>query len=314
MVSADRLDDTLEKTDDQSFDILDLADFENFLELCQEKRLFDTVCEGPVLEQTLQERERQGTILGQEEHRASEELLVELTASLDLVERDDDVLKEEDVLVSERDGKSGNDACKDVKQLSGAIEFVIFVNQRVETLVHCFSDHFSPWHELKVKISIEIIVRLGRLSTRQVHVTEEKLTYLGIELMEYVLQVVSLHGLLWVEEVEELLDELGSDVDLELTHLDRLVDHELEEELIDTLQMGPGGVDLFFSIETGLCKVQIVFLDIGQRAEDVLLNHLHDLIEARNDDTCDIFLVLKHRLKLIDDIKALSLNERKLLF
>ena len=44
-------------------------------------------------------------------------------------------------------------------------------------------------------------------------------TYLGIELVQNVLQVVSLDGLLGVKEIEELLHELRSDVDLERAHL-----------------------------------------------------------------------------------------------
>ena len=103
------------------------------------------------------------------------------------------------------------------------------------------------------------------------------------------------------------MHELRSDVNFELTHLNRLVDDELEEELIDTLEMGPGWVNLFFSVETGLSEVQIVSLDIREGTEDVLLNHLHDLVKAGDDDTDDIFLVLEHRLELIDDIEALGL-------
>lgn len=59
--------------------------------------------------------------------------------------------------------------------------------------------------------------------------------YLGVELVENVLEVVTLDRLLRVEKIEELLDELGSDEDLELLDLDRFVDNELQEELVDTL-------------------------------------------------------------------------------
>lgn len=43
--------------------------------------------------------------------------------------------------------------------------------------------------------------------------------------MQDVLEVVSLDGLLGVEELEELLNELHGDIDLELLHVDRFVDN-----------------------------------------------------------------------------------------
>jgi len=41
------------------------------------------------------------------------------------------------------------------------------------------------------------------------------ITYLGVELVKNVLQVVTLDRLLRVEEIEEFLDKLGGDVDFE---------------------------------------------------------------------------------------------------
>jgi hypothetical protein len=50
-----------------------------------------------------------------------------------------------------------------------------------------------------------------------------------------VLEVVSLDGFFRVEELEELLDELRCYVNLELAHFDSLIDHQLQEEFVDSL-------------------------------------------------------------------------------
>jgi hypothetical protein len=48
MDATDALDDTLEKAGHEMLNFVDLTNFEDFLELCQEKRLLDAVSEGPV--------------------------------------------------------------------------------------------------------------------------------------------------------------------------------------------------------------------------------------------------------------------------
>ena len=133
-------------------------------------------------------------------------------------------------------------------------------------------------------------------------------TYLGVKLVENVLEVVAFDGLLRVEKVKELLDELGRHVDFEGADLNRLVDNQLKEKLVDTLEVGPRGVHLFFLIDSRLSEVQIALLDVGQGAEDVLLNHLHDLVEVGDDHAHDVFLVLKHLLELGNGVEALSLS------
>ena len=130
------------------FNFFHFADFKNLLELRQEERLLDAVSEGPVLEQTLKQGDGQCAILREEEHRASQQLLVELTACLHLVQWDDHILEENHVLVSERHGEAGDDGGEDVEKLSGTVELVRLVDQGVEALVDGLSDHLSPWHQL----------------------------------------------------------------------------------------------------------------------------------------------------------------------
>jgi hypothetical protein len=70
--------------------------------------------------------------------------------------------------------------------------------------------------------------------------------------MEDVLQVVSLHGFFRVKQLEEFLDELRSHEDFQLPDLDRLVNNELQEKFVDTLQVRPGRVNLFLLVDTRL--------------------------------------------------------------
>ena len=82
------------------------------------------------------------------------------------MQRDDDVLEEDHVLVSQRDSETTDDTGQDVQQLSCSVEFVNFVDQGKEALVDCLPDHLSSRNQF------------------------------GVQLVEDVLQVISLYGLL----------------------------------------------------------------------------------------------------------------------
>lgn len=186
--SPNTLHNSLEQFRNKRLDFLDLAYLEHLLQLSKEKGFLDAVSERPVLEETFEQGDSKSSILGQEEHRASQQLLVELGAGLDLVKGDDDVFEEDNVLVSQRHSETRNNRGKNIEQFSSTVELVSFMDQGVEAFVDRFSDHLSAGHQLCV------------------------------ELVKNVLQVVTLNGLLRVEKFEELLDELWGNVDLELTN------------------------------------------------------------------------------------------------
>jgi hypothetical protein len=100
--TANAFDDSLEELVDHVANLLDFTHFEDLLQLGQEKSLLDAVGEGPVFEQTFEKRNGKSTVFCEEEHGTSEELFVELGASLNLVERNDDILEENNVLITER--------------------------------------------------------------------------------------------------------------------------------------------------------------------------------------------------------------------
>lgn len=83
-----------------------------------------------------------------EKTRASQQLLVEGRAGLYLVERDDDILEEYNVFISEKDSKPRNDARKNIQQLSRSVELMSLVNQREEHFVDRFADHLASGYEL----------------------------------------------------------------------------------------------------------------------------------------------------------------------
>lgn len=115
MISTNAFNNTLEKALNQWLDVFDFTDFNNFLELGEEQRLLHTVSKWPKLEQAFEERNSQGTVFREEEHGASEQLLVELAACLHLVERNDHIVEELDVLLPQGYCKPGNNARQDVK-------------------------------------------------------------------------------------------------------------------------------------------------------------------------------------------------------
>jgi len=140
------------------------------------------------------------------------------------------------------------------------------------------------------------------------------MTYLCVEFVQNVFEVVAFNGFFRVEQLQELLHELRSHVYLETAHFHSLVNHELQEELVDALQVGPGGVHLFFLVNACLREAEVRFLDVWQRSEDVFLDHLHHLVEVRDNQRLHVLLVLKHLLELLDGVEAFSLKrESKLL-
>ena len=162
------------------------------------------------------------------------------------VERNDDIFEESHMFVSKRHSEPGDNTGEDVEQLSSTIELVRLMDEGIEALIHCLSNHLSSGHQL------------------------------GVELVKDVLQVIALHGLLCVEQIKEFLDERGCYIDFELSDLDRVVHDQIEEKLVNFLQMRPCWVHILLLLDTSLSEVELGTSHIGQRSEDVFLDHLHD--------------------------------------
>ena len=126
--------------------------------------------------------------------------------------------------------------------------------------------------------------------------------------MEDVLEIVALNWFLWIEKFKEFLDKLWCNIDLERAHFNTLVDHQLQEELVDALEMRPGGVHILLCLDTGLREPEAAFFHIGQRPENVLLDHLDDFVQIRDDQADNVFLVLEKLLQFIDCLKTIGLH------
>jgi len=111
MDTADAFHYPFKKFWNQVLDLIDFTHFQHFLKLGQEQGLLDAVGERPVLEQSFEQWNGEGPILGQEKHGAPEQLLVELRACLDLVQRNDDILKKDYMLFPQGDSEATNDTC-----------------------------------------------------------------------------------------------------------------------------------------------------------------------------------------------------------
>ena len=105
------------------------------------------------------------------------------------MQRNDNILEEEHVFVTQGYGESRDDGREDIQQLSSTIELVRFMDQRIKGLVHGLSDHFTSGHELQAYKILKFKV----------------ITYLGIKFMQNVLQVVTLHTFFRVEKLKDYI-------------------------------------------------------------------------------------------------------------
>ena len=199
-------------------------------------------------------------------------MFVELRAGLYLVEWDDNVLEEDDVFVSKRNGESTDDAGKDIKKFSSTVEFVSLVNKSEEALIDCLSNHLSSWDKLCV------------------------------QLVKDIFEIVSFDRFFRVKELKEFLDELWSDVNFERSDFDSFVDDKLKEEFVDTLQVRPSWLNFVLSFNTSFRELQIRLLEVRKWSENVLLNHSHDIVQEWDYQTDNSFLVLKELLNFVDSV------------
>lgn len=100
--------DSLEELGDKMLYLVDFANLKHLLKFSEEESFLNAVGERPVLKETLKERNGESSVLGEEEHRATKELLIKLRAGLDLVQGDDNVFEEDNVLFTKRHCETRN--------------------------------------------------------------------------------------------------------------------------------------------------------------------------------------------------------------
>lgn len=67
------------------------------------------------------------------------------------MERNNNILEEDDVLLAQGHRETRDDTCLDVEQLGSSVEFVCLVDQEVEALIDCLTDHLASWHQLSYR-------------------------------------------------------------------------------------------------------------------------------------------------------------------
>lgn len=76
---------------------------------------------------------------------------MEKMASLNFMERNDDIFEENDVFFSQRNSKTRDDACQYIKQFRSSIELESLMDETVEAIVDSLSDHFSSGDKFGIK-------------------------------------------------------------------------------------------------------------------------------------------------------------------
>ena len=71
--------------------------------------------------------------------------------------------------------------------------------------------------------------------------------------------------------------------------------------------MRPGRLNFILLLDSGFGELEIRLLEVGERSENVLLNHGHDVIQMGNDQTDDSFLVLQKLLDFVNGVKSFGL-------
>lgn len=120
---------SLEQLWNQMLNFVNFTNLQNFLELSQEKGFLNTISEWPVLEQAFQKWNGKSSIFSEEQHRASQQLFVKLRASLNFMERDYNIFKEDHMFISQGDCESTNNTSQNIKELGSTVKFMSFMDQ-----------------------------------------------------------------------------------------------------------------------------------------------------------------------------------------
>ena len=69
------------------------------------------------------------------------------------MKRNDNILEEDDVLVTEGHCEARDDTRLNIQQFCRSVELMHLVDQRIEALVDGFANHFASGYQLKIDIT-----------------------------------------------------------------------------------------------------------------------------------------------------------------
>ena len=180
---------------------------------------------------------------------------------------DDDRSEEGNVLLAQRHCEPADYARQDVQELRGAVESEVFVDQRVEGVRDGLADHLAARDQLRV------------------------------ESVQDVLEVLALAGLLRVEQLQKLLNERMRYEHAQRAHLRGLVHNQLQEELVDWHQVGPGEVHDDFLLLHAQLRGRASLFQHRQGPEHVLDDHFDHQVQVRDHQRDDAVLLVEQLLQ-----------------
>jgi len=72
--------------------------------------------------------------------------------------------------------------------------------------------------------------------------------------------------------------------------------------------MRPCWLDFIFLLDSGFRELEVGLFEVRKWSENVFLNHGHHIIEVRNNEGDNCFLVLKQLLDFIDSVQSFGLS------
>ena len=66
------------------------------------------------------------------------------------MKRNNNILEEDNVLISEWDSETTDNTCQDIEKLGGTVELMSFMNECEEAFINSLSNHLSSWHKFRI--------------------------------------------------------------------------------------------------------------------------------------------------------------------
>lgn len=87
---------------------------------------------------------------------------------------------------------------------------------------------------------------------------------------------------------------------LQCLHISAIIDNQLQKEFIDRLEMRPSRIgQSLFLIHSNTLPRQALFLEHRQRPKDILLDHVDDQVEMRDDYRGHAVLIIQVIVELL---------------
>jgi len=73
--------------------------------------------------------------------------------------------------------------------------------------------------------------------------------------------------------------------------------------------MRPDRVDFLFLLDSCFREAEVLLLDVGEGSEDISFDHLHHVVQVRDDQRSHELLLVHHLLQVLESVEPVSLEE-----